>query len=159
LNAELVAHQRSPESGNYYPNKDALLESYKALVDQIKETLPLYFAKFPRSPLEVVEKDVASAPAAYYMQVTKPQIPTPYGDKIYIVFSTHTIVQDIHPYMQGTADGQRPGRFYVNVSNLHQRPKYEMTALALHEGVPGHHLQGSLASSQKSAHSRSLSPL
>ena len=48
-------------------------------------------------------------------------------------------------YMQGTADGARPGRFYVNVSNLPQRPKYEMCALALHEGIPGHHLQGSLA--------------
>jgi len=42
---------------------------------------------------------------------------------------------------QGTADGKRPGRFYVNVSNLHQRPKYEMVSLALHEGIPGHHLQ------------------
>lgn len=48
-------------------------------------------------------------------------------------------------YMQGTSDGSRPGRFYVNVSNLHQRPKYEMCALALHEGIPGHHHQGSLA--------------
>ena len=37
------------------------------------------------------------------------------------------------------------GKFYVNVSNLDQRPKYEMVALALHEGIPGHHLQGSLA--------------
>jgi uncharacterized protein (DUF885 family) len=48
-------------------------------------------------------------------------------------------------YMQGTSDGKRPGRFYVNVSNLTQRPIYEMTALALHEGIPGHHFQGSLA--------------
>lgn len=48
-------------------------------------------------------------------------------------------------YMQGTADGSRPGRFYVNVSNLHQRPIYEMVALALHEAVPGHHLQMALA--------------
>jgi len=47
--------------------------------------------------------------------------------------------------MQGTADGARPGRFYVNVSNLDKRPKYEMCALALHEGIPGHHLQGALA--------------
>jgi uncharacterized protein (DUF885 family) len=48
-------------------------------------------------------------------------------------------------YMQGTADGARPGRFYVNVSNLDQRPIYEMVALALHEAVPGHHLQMALA--------------
>jgi len=48
-------------------------------------------------------------------------------------------------YFAGTPDGKRPGRFYVNVSRLHERAKYEMPALALHEGVPGHHLQGALA--------------
>jgi len=48
-------------------------------------------------------------------------------------------------YFAGTPDGKRPGRFYVNVTRLNERPKYEMTALALHEGVPGHHLQGALA--------------
>eukprot|EP00927_Polykrikos_kofoidii_P022347 TRINITY_DN20897_c0_g1_i1.p1 TRINITY_DN20897_c0_g1~~TRINITY_DN20897_c0_g1_i1.p1 ORF type:complete len:616 (+),score=119.60 TRINITY_DN20897_c0_g1_i1:60-1850(+) len=48
-------------------------------------------------------------------------------------------------YYAGTADGTRPGRFYVNVSRLNERPKYEMVALALHEGVPGHHLQGAIA--------------
>jgi len=42
-------------------------------------------------------------------------------------------------------DLTRPGKFYVNVSNLEKRPIYNMTALALHEGMPGHHLQGSLA--------------
>jgi len=48
-------------------------------------------------------------------------------------------------YYAGTADGQRPGRFYVNVTRLPERPRYEMPALALHEGVPGHHLQGATA--------------
>lgn len=36
-------------------------------------------------------------------------------------------------YMQGTVDLTRPGKFYVNVSNLEKRPIYNMTALALHE--------------------------
>jgi len=48
-------------------------------------------------------------------------------------------------YITGTQDGSRPGRFYVNVSNLSERPKYEMIALALHEGIPGHHHQGAIA--------------
>jgi len=47
-------------------------------------------------------------------------------------------------YYGGTPDGSRPGRFYVNTTRVHERPKYEMMALALHEGVPGHHLQGAL---------------
>jgi len=48
-------------------------------------------------------------------------------------------------YFAGTPDGKRPGRFYVNVERLHERYKYEMTAFALHEGVPGHHLQTAIA--------------
>ena len=47
-------------------------------------------------------------------------------------------------YMCGTQDGSRPGRFYVNVCNLEGRPSYEMAALALHEGNPGHHHQGTV---------------
>lgn len=52
-------------------------------------------------------------------------------------------------YFAGTPDGSRPGRFYVNTTRLDERPKYEMIALALHEGVPGHHLQGALALENK----------
>jgi len=48
-------------------------------------------------------------------------------------------------YFAGTADGKRPGRFYVNVTRLEERGKYNMPVLALHEGIPGHHLQGALA--------------
>ena len=44
-------------------------------------------------------------------------------------------------YLAGTADGKRPGRFYVNVSNCGQRSVCDAVALALHEGVPGHHMQ------------------
>jgi len=52
-------------------------------------------------------------------------------------------------YFAGTPDGKRPGRFYVNKSRLHERAKYEMMALSLHEGMPGHHLQGALALENK----------
>jgi len=48
-------------------------------------------------------------------------------------------------YLAGTDDGKRPGRFYVNVTNLTGKPTYERVALSLHEGIPGHHHQLSLA--------------
>lgn len=44
-------------------------------------------------------------------------------------------------YLAGTADGKRPGRFYVNCSHIEQRPTYEAVALTLHEAIPGHHHQ------------------
>ena len=42
-------------------------------------------------------------------------------------------------YEAGT--GERPAAFVVNTTRLHTRPRWEMETLALHEGVPGHHLQ------------------
>lgn len=35
----------------------------------------------------------------------------------------------------------RPGTYYVNTFDMTAIPKYEMEALAYHEGIPGHHLQ------------------
>lgn len=46
-------------------------------------------------------------------------------------------------YITGTPDGSRPGKFFVNVRKYKSQPKYDMMTLALHEGNPGHHLQGS----------------
>ena len=48
-------------------------------------------------------------------------------------------------YFPGTPDGSRPGVFYVNTFDLPSRTNTTVETLFLHEGVPGHHLQGSLA--------------
>ena len=48
-------------------------------------------------------------------------------------------------YFQGTPDGSRPGVFYYNAYDLASRPTWGYETLFLHEGVPGHHFQGSLA--------------
>jgi len=48
-------------------------------------------------------------------------------------------------YVQGTPDGKRPGRVVVAVSNPSKRTLVDDEAVAYHEGVPGHHLQISIA--------------
>ena len=48
-------------------------------------------------------------------------------------------------YNGGTPDGSRPGVFYYNTYDLPSRYTWEMETLFLHEGVPGHHFQISLA--------------
>ncbi len=44
-------------------------------------------------------------------------------------------------YQQPSADGSRPGIFYVNTYNLKAQPKFGMETLSLHEAAPGHHFQ------------------
>lgn len=48
-------------------------------------------------------------------------------------------------YNQGSADGKRPGVFFYNTYDLPSRYLTGMTTLYLHEGIPGHHFQISLA--------------
>lgn len=48
-------------------------------------------------------------------------------------------------YQTGTPDGKRPGRIVVAVSNFAQRSLIDDEATAYHEGIPGHHMQLSVA--------------
>ena len=48
-------------------------------------------------------------------------------------------------YQQGTPDGSHPGRVVVAVSNPKSRQLDDDEATAYHEGVPGHHMQISVA--------------
>jgi uncharacterized protein (DUF885 family) len=47
-------------------------------------------------------------------------------------------------YQPPSADGSRPGIFYVNTYNLKAQPKFGMETLSLHEASPGHHFQISI---------------
>jgi uncharacterized protein (DUF885 family) len=48
-------------------------------------------------------------------------------------------------YQTGTPDGKRPGRVVVATSNFAQRSLVDDEAVAYHEGIPGHHMQLSVA--------------
>jgi uncharacterized protein (DUF885 family) len=93
-----------------------ILERHRAIVSEIKANLPRLFGRLPADPLEVRPFDPVRARSS------------PTGE-----------------YYPAAADGSRPGIFFVNTSDPTTRPTYTMQALAYHEAIPGHHLQGSFA--------------
>ena len=113
--AAFFAHLRS-DARFKHATKDALLRSYDDLRQRVELELPKYFSTLPKSRLEVRPVPAEQEGSA--------------GGAYYMV---------------GTADGSRPGVFYVNTSQLPTRTTPRTTALYLHEGLPGHHLQASLA--------------
>ncbi|MCA1845564.1 MAG: DUF885 domain-containing protein, partial [Actinobacteria bacterium] len=116
--AEFLRFLRSDDRF-YYASADDLLEGYRAITRRIEPQLGRLFGRLPTIPMEVAPIPAAEAAAST----------TAY-------------------YYPGAADGSRPGTVFVNLDQLHSRPKYEMEALMAHEGVPGHHLQISLALQQ-----------
>ena len=48
-------------------------------------------------------------------------------------------------YQGGPLDGSRPGIYYINLKDTHEWPKNGLKTLTWHEGIPGHHFQGSIA--------------
>jgi uncharacterized protein (DUF885 family) len=97
-------------------NGDALLAAYKGFVGPMQAKLPDLFGTLPKAPLEVV-------PTPDYLAATAPPA----------------------YYMAGTPDGRVPGKLWVDTFNASDRNLYAVEAIAYHEGVPGHHLQISIA--------------
>jgi uncharacterized protein (DUF885 family) len=95
---------------------DALIDDYKGYIAGMKPRLPELFGRLPKAPLEIV-------PVPAYMEKD----------------------QSAAYYDNGTADGSRPGRVYVNEYNFAERSLAPVEAVSYHEGIPGHHLQISIS--------------
>lgn len=52
-------------------------------------------------------------------------------------------------YSSGAEDGSRPGIYYVHLADTRATPIYEIEGTTYHEGLPGHHMQLSLAQEMK----------
>jgi len=84
-----------------------------------------------------------------YLAQMQPRLPELFG---FIPSSPVTVepMPDFEPgnathYQTGTPDGKRPGRVIVAVANFAQRTLIDDEATAYHEGIPGHHMQLSVA--------------
>ena len=103
-----------------YPDTDAGRQAYiddaTAAIDNIKKHLPEYFGLLPKAGLEVRRVE------AFREQPGAAQ-----------------------HYYPGTPDGSRPGIYYAHLSDMNAMPKTELEVIAYHEGLPGHHMQISIA--------------
>jgi len=60
-------------------------------------------------------------------------------------------------YSRAALDGSRPAIYWINLKSVGDWPKYSLPSLTYHEGVPGHHLQISIAQKSPTPLLRKLS--
>jgi uncharacterized protein (DUF885 family) len=97
-------------------SREALLEAYRSYLTPMQARLPQLFGRQPKAPFEV-----AAVPD-------------------YLEGSSASAY-----YEPGTPDGSRPGRIRIDTSKATERNLDEVEDTAYHEGLPGHHLQISIA--------------
>lgn len=115
-----MLRETSNDERFYFPNNDegrqAYIDDATAAIENIKAELPNYFATLPQADLVVRRVE------AFRERDGAPQ-----------------------RYYPGTPDGSRPGVHYAHLSDMNAMPKSEMDVIAYHEGLPGHHMQISIA--------------
>ena len=104
----------------YYDNTDegrqAYIDDATAAIENLKAVLPDFFGILPKADLVVKRVE------AFREQDGAPQ-----------------------HYFSGTPDGSQPGIYYAHLSDMKAMPKNELEVIAYHEGLPGHHMQISIA--------------
>ncbi len=99
----------------YFTKPEDLLARFKEIEARIWQGIPRLFNRKPKAPFEV--RPLPSLGEA----------------------------RGTGYYNLGPPDGVSPGVLYFNMAMLNTRPIPTLETLTLHEGIPGHHFQGSLA--------------
>ena len=100
----------------YATTGQQLLDLYTGYVKDMEPELPKLFGRLPKAKLVVIPMEASRSPQA---------VPA--------------------DYTSGTANGSRPGHINVNEYDPLHRLLLNAEAIAYHEGIPGHHLQLSIA--------------
>lgn len=112
--------QLSKRPDQLYPNTDAgRAELIKALNEQteaMRAKMPLAFRTLPAAPVEIVRVPPEIQDGAPNGYATPPAL-----------------------------DGSRPGRFYINLKDTAEWPKFTLPTLTYHEALPGHQWEGSIS--------------
>jgi uncharacterized protein (DUF885 family) len=97
-------------------SRQEIVDLYKKYIAQMQPKLPELFGLLPKTNVEVMPVEEFREKEASGAQ-----------------------------YNQGTPDGKRPGRVYVNTGDFANRLTLNIETTAYHEGVPGHHMQIAIA--------------
>jgi uncharacterized protein (DUF885 family) len=97
-------------------SREQILDLYRKYEDQMYARLPQMFGRLPKAKLEVM-------PVEEFREKEAPDA----------------------AYMDGAPDGSRPGHIMVNTGDFAKRTLLDLETTAYHEGVPGHHMQISIA--------------
>lgn len=108
---EFIEHLRT-DPQYYMTDEDEYLRYTQALAKHIDGFLPQLFGRLPRQPYTVLPMPAAVAPGNT----------TAY-------------------YEPGALENGQAGIYRLNLTELDQRPLWELPALGVHEAMPGHHLQ------------------
>ncbi len=103
------------DPGLFFASRREVFDKAAASLERAREVAPRWFGRLPLASCVILE------------------MPAHEEDHVGAAY-----------YRPSAEDGSRPGQYVVNTSNPQDRPRYEAEALAYHEAVPGHHLQGAL---------------
>lgn len=104
---------------NFFTTRQEVLKDAERLVAKAKAKLPEFFGILPKTPMVV-------KPIEDYKEKNEPAA----------------------RYFSPPDDLSRPGIYYINTYEPKTRARYSMASLAVHEGVPGHHMQLAIAVEQ-----------